>query len=130
MKKYILVICYTLVTATSLAQDYAYARVTVDPNNLLGIVNNPRTQEQTNGLDFDIEVGARDRHVGVYVTYGRFENIGYQNYAAGVDYYVNWVPELDMSLGINYGVVLRKQEQYYNPLYESDPGPVWEVVPQ
>lgn len=114
-----------LLSISAYAQDYAYFKTGFDLNNAIGIIDNPRTQIEILGYDADFEIGARDRHVGVYITHGRFEAQDYQNYAAGVDYYVNWIKGLDMSLGANYGVVLRRYDGFYNPLYESKPDPQW-----
>lgn len=91
-----------------LAQDYQYATLSVDPNNLWGIVDNPRTKTQELGYDYDIEIGARDRKVGVYIFYGAFQEIEYQNYGAGGDYYVTFSDAVEGSLGANIGFVLRK----------------------
>lgn len=127
-----------LITINAMAQsfEYAYVRLQADVNNALGIIDNPRTQDEILGADLDIELGARDRHIGVYITYGRFEAQDYQNYAAGVDYYVYWLEDLQVKLynpfngkrfdlingirlsaGINYGVVMRRKQRSYKPVW-------------
>ena len=100
-----------IISTSAFAQvDYKYVRLQADVNNAFGIIDNPRTNPEVLGFDFDIEVGARDRSIGVYITYGRFDKQDYQNYAAGVDYYVNWLEDYNVSLsaGLNYGRVMRK----------------------
>lgn len=107
--------------------DYIYLNASFDVNMAFGIKDNKDTAEfNDRGLDFDIEVGARDRHVGVYIFYGSFNPIDYQNYGAGVDYYVNWLREtkldlynpfngrratvihgIELSAGVAYGVIIR-----------------------
>lgn len=108
-----------LITINAMAQsfEYAYVRLQADVNNALGIIDNPRTQDEILGADLDIELGARDRHIGVYITYGRFEAQDYQNYAAGVDYYVYWLDNLTLSAGLNYGVVMRRKQRSYKPVW-------------
>lgn len=135
MKKLlILLLFYNTINAQF--SDYAYVRFQLDPNNLFGIIDNPRTEVEILGFDFDFEIGARDRHIGVYLTYGRFEKQGYQNYAAGVDYYPYWfenhsiyiynpisgvrsklIEGFDLSVGINYGLVSRKYHNKFEPGY-------------
>lgn len=106
-------------------KDEVYFRAAVDPNQLFGIIDNPRTETETFGLDFDLEAGARYKRVGVYITYGRFENIGYQNYAGGVDYLIPIIKKVETSLGFNYGVVMRRDDNYYISEFDPIDEPVW-----
>lgn len=113
-----------LLSVRGLSQDYTYLRLQVDVNNALGIIDNPRTDPEILGLDFDIEAGARYKSIGVYITYGRFNAQGYQNYAAGVDYYLP-ISKLTLAAGINYGQVLRRSVPFYVPSLEPVPSPRW-----
>lgn len=97
-----------LISISALSQDYFYVNGSIDPNNLWEFTDNPRTKNPTLGYDFDLEVGARDRSVGVYMFYGAFQEIDYQNYGWGVDYYVAFSDVLEGSLGGNIGFVMRK----------------------
>lgn len=128
MKNIIIFTIFTLTFSSVFSQtDYKYIRLQADPNSAFGIVDNPRTETEILGLDFDLEAGLRYDHVGIYITYGRFEKQDYQNYAAGVDYYVNWLEDFQVKLynpfngkrvnlvngialsaGLNYGRVIRK----------------------
>jgi len=113
----VIAICSFLVTESVTAQtfgygnhakDYVYLKASFDPNNAFGITDNPRTEVQSTGFDYDIELGARYKTVGVYVFYGSFQEINYYNYGAGVDLYVNIFNKVDTSLGANMGVIGRK----------------------
>ena len=91
-------------------QDYVYFNGSFDLNMALGLKDNKDTAEfDDRGLDLDLELGARHKHVGVYIFYGMFDAIEYQNYGGGVDYYVYWFSDynFDLSLGASYGVVIR-----------------------
>ncbi len=98
-----------------------YTSINIDANNLLNIKENNRTQ--TNGLDFDIELGVIDENIGAYIFYGAFINANYQNYGFGVDAYLISLDRFKMSLGNQYHVVIRTKEQkhlgttdsYFNP---------------
>mgnify|MGYP003113490620 CR=1 FL=1 len=100
-----------------------YADFSVDPNQMLGIVDNPRTSTEIFGFDYDLEIGARDRKFSVYVFYGAFQEIDYQNYGAGVDYYITLSETLEGTVGIGNGVVMRKQNDkwggYMSPAIRS-----------
>ena len=128
----ILTILFTLFTVfvtygqDEINDDFWYISGTFDPNQSFGWIDNPRTKTESFGFDYDVEAGVRYNHFGVYLTYGAFQEINYQNYAAGVDYYVNWIEDVEaflynpfngkrkqvihgisLSVGINYGVVMR-----------------------
>lgn len=107
--------------------DYVYFNGSFDANMAFGLKDNTDTAEfDDRGFDFDVELGGRDRHFGVYIFYGRFNPINYQNYGAGVDYYVKWLREtelimfnpfngrrvsvfdgIELSVGGAYGVIIR-----------------------
>lgn len=122
---FILLFIVTLATAQKIDEyDYVYGSFTFDLNNAFGIIENPRTVEQTNGFDFDAEIGARWNHFGVYLFYGTFQEINYLNYGAGVDYYFHWFRKIDMSIGIGNGMVLRKYYSHNNePAWGSHMAP-------
>ena len=100
-------IALLLLTISLQAQDYVYGGFSVDPNQAIGIIDNPRTEVETLGFDWDLELGVRYHHFGVYAFYGAFQEINYQNYGAGADYFFNWFV-FDTSIGFNHGVILRK----------------------
>lgn len=74
-------------------------------------------------MDFDLEIGAIDNNIGVYMFYGAFPNAFYQNYGVGVDYYFKPWDSISLSLGNQYHVVIRNKEfkhlgttsSYFNP---------------
>lgn len=125
--------------------DYWYINGSFDLNMAVGIKDNPDTAEfNDRGLDFDVEVGARDRHVGVYIFYGRFDAMDYQNYGAGVDYYVHWLRQkdvylynpftgrrgkvihgIDMSIGVAYGTVIRWNNFAFNGSHARAITTIW-----
>jgi hypothetical protein len=88
--------------------DYVYTSFSFDVNKAFGIKDNPRTLVDHRGLDFDVELGARDRHVAVYLFYGQFNAMNYKNYGTGVDYYITASKAIDFSLGIYYSVIIRQ----------------------
>lgn len=92
---------------------YKYVNLSIDPNKIFNFNENPRTQTQNKGIDFDAEIGARTGHVAVFIYYGQFEAIKYQNYGAGVDYFVHWLRDsgIEFSGGLSYGSVLRQYEK-------------------
>lgn len=101
--------------------DYVYFNGSFDVNMAFGLKDNADTAEfDDRGFDFDVEIGARDNHFGVFMFYGKFKEINYQNYGAGVDYYINKFRDakilngVDLSIGVAYGVVIRQD-------YDNDP---------
>jgi len=107
MKKLLLI----LLTTTCFSQEYI--SLSFDVNNLLNLKDNTRMEQQVNGLDFDIEIGAIDKNIGVYVFYGAFPNAKYYNYGAGVDYYIKPLKWLNLSLGNYYSVTKRTKDYKY-----------------
>lgn len=87
--------------------DYVYLSPSFDANKAFGIKDNPRTETDHRGLDFDLEAGIRDNHVGVFIYYGQFAAMDYKNYGLGVDYYVVPTNKLHLSLGAYYSVIIR-----------------------
>lgn len=122
---FLLLLAITAISTAQVDEDYIYLKATIDPNNALGVIDNPRTETETTGIDFDIEAGARYKRVAVYLTYGRFGKIGYQNYAVGVDHYVPILKNIQTSIGFNYGVVMRRDDNYYFSDFDPINEPVW-----
>jgi len=83
-----------------------YISFTFDANKAFHLKDNPRTVNDVYGLDWDIELGARENHIGVYMFYGEFKK--FYNYGAGVDYYVNIFKSIDTSIGGAYSVIKEK----------------------
>lgn len=110
MKNKLLYLLLFLSLAIKAQENFVYASVFVDPNNLLGVIDNPRTQTETTGLDYDIEIGARNDLFTIYMFYGAFPVIDYQNMGFGVDVNVNLFEFINTSLGFNYGFVTRTYE--------------------
>ena len=102
-------------THQMVSQDYVYVKGTFDPSNAFGIMDNPRTAVESIGFDYDFEVGARHKFLGVYAFYGAFNEINYRNYGAGVDFYPEWFNDtFDLSIGIHNGIILRKGYNHNN----------------
>lgn len=91
--------------------DYWYISPSFDVNKAFGIIDNPRTEKDHRGLDFDLEAGVRDSHVGVYIFYGQFTAMNYKNYGAGVDYYVMPFTNVHLSLGAYYSTIIRQRNE-------------------
>ena len=87
-----------------------YVKVSFDPNQALLVVDNPRQKQDVRGLDYDAELGVRDGKFGVYVFGGAFQEIDYQNYGYGVDFYPNVIPNLETSIGVGHGFLVRRFE--------------------
>lgn len=104
-------IILSLVTIASLSAQFEheiYVDLSADANKLTGLVDNPRTEVDHRGLDFDAEVGVHVRAIGVYLFYGRFEAADYQNYGLGVDGYFIDTERLDVSAGAGISRILRR----------------------
>ena len=77
---------------------YFYADLSFDVNKAFGLYDNDRTVVDHRGLDWDLEIGVRDSHVGLFLFYGRFEEMNYVNLGAGLDYYVHWLRDTKFKL--------------------------------
>ena len=77
-------------------------------NKAFHLKDNQRTLKDVYGLDYDIELGAKDGNFGIYMFYGEFKKAGFKNYGAGVDYYVNIFDNIDTSFGIGYSPTKEK----------------------
>jgi len=88
--------------------DYMYIDASFDANKAFGLKDNPRTQDDTRGLDWKFEAGARENNFAIYIFGGHYAPIDYIVYGAGVDYYLKKKPQgLDLSAGIYYSQVIR-----------------------
>ena len=99
-----LLILSLILSFTINAQEYV--NFSFDANKLFHLKDNPRTVNDVYGLDWDIELGARENHIGIYMFYGEFKK--FNNYGAGVDYYVNILKSIDTSIGGAYSVIKEK----------------------
>ncbi len=106
---YYLSICAMALTLAMNAQRDAYVDFSADGNKLFGVIDNPRTEIDHRGLDFDFEIGARSKNIGIFILYGRFEDADYQNYGMGADYYFAKGESFDISVGGAISNVMRKQ---------------------
>lgn len=108
--------------------NYIYVAGSFDPNMAFGIKDNKDTFAPDRGFDWDIELGVRDKHVGLYIFYGEFREFDYLNYGAGADYYIQWLRDetidlyhpfngkylgqltdgIDLSLGLYTSFILRQ----------------------
>ena len=93
---------------TSAFGQWMYVAPSFDPNKAFGIIDNPRTEIDHRGLDWNLEVGIIDENMGFYISYGRFDNAGFKNYKVGADYYVRPFKWLDMSIGAGIGQIKEK----------------------
>lgn len=84
------------------SQSFEYINFSADANKLFHLKDNSRTVNDVYGLDYDVEVGAKDGHFGVFMFYGEFKK-AFRNYGAGVDYYP--FKRIDGSIGVAYSVV-------------------------
>ena len=111
--------------------NYWYVSGSADANMAFGFKDNKDTVAKDRGFDWDLELGARDKHFGVYVFYGQFAKFDYVTYGTGVDYYVDWlkntqlsfknpfnkksritlIEDISLSAGIYTSFVLRKDTQ-------------------
>lgn len=93
-------------------RDYQYFKFDLDANKLIGFHDNPDTVVDNRGLDFDIEIGARYKSFRVYAFFGAFNSTTteseFYNYGAGVDYIPNLFRWVDMSIGVSYSPMFKK----------------------
>ena len=96
-------------------ENFHYLKVDLDINNLIELKDNPRMQNQINGLDFDIEIGSKIKHWGCYVFYGHFPNANYKNYGFGGSYHLGFFNhKIDTSIGGGYTAIMRKFDSKNN----------------
>lgn len=109
MKKLLLILALwpSFITAQGFSHSI-YADFSVDPNKLTGLIDNPRTEVDHRGLDFDIEAGVEASRFGAYLFYGRFEAADYQNYGVGFDYYIIKGDRLDVASGVGISRIMRR----------------------
>ena len=87
---------------------FVYADFSADPNKIFGVIDNPHTEVDHRGLDFDLEAGVVVDKIGAYIFYGRFENADYQNYGAGLDYHFLGRSRVDLAVGAGLSRIVRK----------------------
>ena len=90
-----------------------YASFSFDTNKLIFHKDNPRTEEDWKGLDYDVEVGAIEDNVGIFMFYGAFPAAYYSNYGAGIDFYTHPIKNVYLSLGNSYVFVARHGKYKY-----------------
>jgi hypothetical protein len=88
---------------------YVNIDVSLDPNKAFQIIDNPRTINDHKGLDFDVELGANEGKTYVYLFYGRFNRMDYQNYGFGVDQFLLITDNFEWKAGAGISVIMRKQ---------------------
>lgn len=109
MQKLILV-SFLLITSITNAQ--FYTDFSVDPNKIFNVVDNPRTDVDHQGLDWDLEVGVATPYIGLYMFYGAFSEMDYGNYGVGLDYYLTRGGWYDISVGGQINFVSKPYEVY------------------
>ena len=110
MKKLLfLTVLFPIITA---AQHHVYFSAGIDPNKAFNVIDNPRTEVDHHGLDFNVETGIALQKVKTFIYYGRFEAAGYQEYGAGVDYILPFQKPLELTLGLGYGNLMRVADFY------------------
>lgn len=99
---------------------YFYLNGSFDVNMAFGLKDSQRTRNfNDRGFDWDLEGGIRVDHVGIFAYYGRFNEMNYKNYGAGVDYYVNWLSGINVDLSVGGS---------YSPAKQRDALGRWEGV--
>jgi hypothetical protein len=111
MKKLLLILA-TLVTVNAFSQqnflftdyrdidEYYYGEVSFDVNDKFRILNNT---EEVPGLDYDIEVGVRDQKFAFFVFYGEYPANNYENFGAGLEYFLYDKGMFSVSSGVQLG---------------------------
>lgn len=120
MKTAIKIILGVLIISESyscIGQQYAFANANFDPNKAFHFMDNPRTETDHTGLDFNLETGIEAGNVKVFIYYGRFQTMGYQEYGMGADYIFHLYDNLDLTTGLAYGSILRMAEYYEEPTW-------------
>ncbi|HAX15735.1 MAG: hypothetical protein CMF34_01940 [Leeuwenhoekiella sp.] len=93
--------------------DHWYLGATIDPNNLLNVVDNPRMERDDFGTDFKIEAGAYNRNVLVYAFYNGFPQQDYTYMALGAGAYVQPFSKVIVSGSLQYGILKRQVNEAY-----------------
>ena len=95
-----------LISTSSYSQ--LYTGVVIDPNKAFGIIDNPRTEQDHQGLHFDIEIGVVEKRFAYYALYGSFREANYQKLALGLDYFFLKNRKLEMALGGSVSNIWKK----------------------
>ena len=93
--------------------DHWYLSATIDPNNLLNVVDNPRMERDDFGTDFKLEAGAYNRNVLVYAFYNGFPQQDYTYMALGAGAYVQPFSKVIVSGSLQYGRLKRQVNDAY-----------------
>ena len=86
-----------------------YVAPSFDPNKAFGVIDNPRTEIDNRGLDWDIEIGVSPKKLGLFIFYGEFAAMNYKNYGVGIEYFPIRQKIYEWSIGGSAGSILRKQ---------------------
>lgn len=85
-----------------------YVVPSFDPNKAFGVVDNPRTEIDNRGLDWDIELGVSPRNLGLFLYYGEFAAMDYKNYGVGIEWFPVRQDMYEWSIGGSAGSILKK----------------------
>ena len=97
-----------LLVSTSCYSQF-YTGVVIDPNKAFGIIDNPRTEQDHQGLHFDVEIGMVEKRLAYYALYGSFREANYQKLALGVDYFFIKDKRIEMAFGSNVSNIWKKE---------------------
>lgn len=126
MKKYLLAALVILAFTSAQSQswdksarkfDHVFISASFDPNNLVNIVSNPRTDTNTTGLNYRIEFGAADKHFMAYLFWEDFSAIKFYTYGAGFHAMLTPTDKIYIAPGLTYGFLHR--DYYGNGVYLS-----------
>lgn len=79
----------------------------VDFNQLLNIVDNPRMENDTKGLNYRLEAGAMDRYFEAYVFWEDFPAQDYYTYGIGLNGLLTPWDNVFLAVGLNSGYIQR-----------------------
>lgn len=91
-----------------------YVDFSIDPNKALGIIDNPRTEVDHRGIDWDLEIGLIIPKADLkwYVYYGKFDAMNWTNYGTGIDYYLERGDWYDVAVGLQVNFINHPFEVY------------------
>lgn len=108
MKKLLFAIALFSLGTLSAQEHNPYISLTTDVNKATGLIDNPRTENDHRGLDWDLEVGLNPDNLGIYIYYGEFAIADYKNYGLGAEYFPLNNQQYELSIGGSVGSILRK----------------------
>ena len=95
------------------AQDHeVYFDLSADANKFSGVIDNPRTEVDHRGLDWDLEVGLITDSLKWYIYYGEFRAINWTNYGSGLDFYIEKGDWYDVVAGLQVNFISHPFEVY------------------